>query len=451
MLGLYKDSDMTAKMARYGVILLLGASCSTALQLTPAQEAGRLHREGKVVEAYAAYAAALCGEADDLEVARSFVEIWFELGQPGDPTARVVDCELTPGVLHYVRGLVAASQGSYEPADQQLAAALGFLGANYHGEVFYRRGLVALKAGQAEEALAFLNQAAGLSPERGDVRLALCQSKIELGLLPEAVEILRNLVTIKPNPRQVKRGRQLLETAVRAAEDPLPSEVETRLMESLSALDRSELNRAGFLELLALANEVVHPRVLTLAGIAALRFGADREGARLLMRAAELNPLDPDPPRALGVALLAAERPNEAFAPLRMALERDPLDRELARKLAKAAKVIGDQETARLSYRTLVALEPRITDNHLLLARVERELGNLNAARLAVNQAYALDAKSIPILLERAVINAKLAHSAPTQEERRYAAEMTRASVGELLEIAPDHPGATPILDSLDP
>lgn len=444
---------MTAKVMALCLLPALLIGCGTTDRVSPAERAGSLRRQGQLAEAFGALAEAVCADPSsrDLDTARAFVEVWRDLGQPGTPAARIAACEIQPGVRSFIDGLAAATAGDLDTADRLLAAAQTQLPAAAHGELLYRRGLVALGAHRAAVAREYLEGATGLAPERAEIRLALSRAHLELGQFETVIGILRNLVKIAPSREDIERGHQLLRAAVRAAEVPLEDEIETRLEATLSALDRAELSREDLLAILVLANEVRHPRVLTVAGIAALRFGAEPEGARLLREATELNPLDPDPPRALGIALLAGDRANEALGPLRVAFGRDPLDSDLARYLGEAASAIGDREAAREAYRALVVLEPRVTDNHLWLARTERQLGDFVAAGHAVEVGYRLDAQSIPVLLERAVIHARLANTAPTQAERLAAARLTRESVAELLALAPGHPGAGAILDSLAP
>jgi len=427
------------------------AACAGSETLTLAQQAGKLQREGKQPEAYAAYGAALCAEPSSLALALELVQAWDALGQPGSPRAQLDDCPLDGATAAYLDGLADAAGGHTTEAEARLAEAEEATSDKARkAEIAYRRGIVAVRDEVFDEALASFERAAGWAPERVDIRLGMAKARLGLGQYAAVIDELRGMLSISPSPDDIQRGLQLVDATVRAAEPPLPEGIAADLEDLLSAIDRPQLDRPSMLRALDLGNELQHPRVLTVAGLAALRLGAESEGTKLLERAAALSPLDPDPPRFLGIYHYAAQRMAEALPYLRQAHQRNPLDDDVAQRLAEAATATGDHETARESYRALVILDPKIAEYRLRLARAERQLGDLDAAKRAVEAGYALDTKSIPMLLERAVINARLAHVAPTQVERDAAARLTRESVDELLEISPDHPGADSILQSLE-
>ncbi|MEE8408455.1 MAG: tetratricopeptide repeat protein [Myxococcota bacterium] len=444
---------MRAVITRIVISALTLVGCAGAMKLSTAQRADALRREGRLAEAYAAYAGVLCdhpGNGAQLDAARHYVETWHDLGQPGAPQARLEDCNLDPTVQAYVDGLVAGASGDIEAAHVALARAETTVAVAARGEVAYRRGLLDIGRNEPRLAQAHFDRAAGLEPERPEIRLALAQSLLDQARYDDAIAALRGLLAIETTRFDLDRARRIFRTAVKRSEPPLPDGVAQPINEILSALERGE-NAPGALERSQnLAAEVDHPRVLIVAGLVALQRGLKIEAGQFLNRAAMLNPIDPEPPRVLGTARYAAERPAEALAPLREAMRRDPFDVEVARMVATAAIAIEDTETARDTYRALIVLEPQIAEHYLWLARTERRLGRFGAARRAVERGCALDARNVLLLLELASVEMTLALSAPTAVERVDARQRAQSAVDQLLEVAPGHPGAVAILASLE-
>ena len=117
--------------------------------------------------------------------------------------------------------------------------------------------------------------------------------------------------------------------------------------------------------------------------------------------------------------------------------------------LAAASASVGEDVTARDTYRALTLLDPEVADYHLGLARMERRLGRPEAARTAAERGCSLDPQSVPLLLELASIDAELVLKAISAVERDQARERTRAEVERLLRVAPNHPAAAAILESI--
>lgn len=441
--------------------MLLAYGCVPVPSLTLAQQAHKLGREGNWAGAYELYGSVLCAQPHDLTQARNWVEAWVHLDAPGTPQMSL-GCTLPPVTFYYAEGMVQASLGHYAEADAAFAsadaaaresgvAADGSVPAlrAQRAEILYRRGLAALQGKAHQRALEHLNHAAGLAPGRAAIRLGIAHARLlreEYNLVAGELE---GMLRLGPSPQELERGRSLLAQAVARSQPPLAEGLAAEVKETLGALDRAELSRERALTMLALAKEAPHPRVLTVAGMVALRMGLPQDAARYLQEAARLNPVDPDPLRILAVSRGAADRALEALEPLRGALRRDPLDLELTRLAARAAQDAGDRALALWAYQRLTVLEANVPEHHLWVARLARQEGQLDQARVAVESGYALERTSIPVLVERAVIHARLARVAPTAAERRAAHQTARSTVEELLNVAPEHPSAQVIIDSL--
>jgi Flp pilus assembly protein TadD len=429
--------------------LALFAACAGPKAPALDVQAETMRRQDKLAESFALYGRALCATPDDLTLALKLVDVWHELGATGEVRASLGSCRLPAGVQAYVDGLAAGAQGHVDDADGLLGTAETLVGEGYGAEVAYRRGLVLLAGREAGRAQVALERAAGLAPGRVDVRLALAQALMDRGAISDCVAVLRGIMSVTPNREEIHRARRMLQTAVTRNEPPLAEDVERTVRELLAELEHGQPSAEATARLQALALEVNHPRVLTVAALAALKRGFQSEAERLLEAAAILNPLDPAPWRALGGTYYSTDRAGEALKPLREAFERDPYDVEVAEMLAATSAAVGEIATARQTYRALTVLVPERADYHLGLARMERRLGRPEAALAAASRGLSLEATSVPLLLEVASIDAELASKAPTEVEREEARDRAHADVARLRAVAPDHPAAAAILESL--
>jgi tetratricopeptide (TPR) repeat protein len=435
-------------MQRLAPLTLILVACATAN--APNQDADVLRRQGRNAEAYDAYARLLCGTSSNLALARRFVETWHLLGQPGRPGARLVGCDIDPPVAWFIDGLEAGTRGDIDAALAAFERAAAVAAPGAQAEIAFREGILALNADRAARAKEHLSRAAGLEPERAEIRIALAQAHVETGELGEANGVLRGLLAIEVTARDLDRARKVFAQALKRAEPPLAETAQRDVNEILAGVEAGQTGPEILQRALALAAEVQHPRVLTAAGLVALDRGLPIEAGKLLREAAELSPLDPEPMRVLGEALYASDRPADALAPLEVAMHRNPFDVEVARMLAAVASAVGSNEVARDTYRALTVLEPVVAAHHLWLARTERKLGNNQIARRAAVAGCELDAKSIPLLMELASIEATLAIKAPTARERDEARRHAHDTVERLLAVAPNHPAAEVILGTLD-
>ncbi len=421
-------------------------ACATS-STTVLERAATAQRQGDLPGAYAALADASCGGDPSLEVARQLVELWDELGRPATPTARLHGCNAAPVVLLYVDGLTLAVKGEHAAAAAQLERAEALAPAEL--ELPYRRALVLIAAGDGAAAGAQLERLVAHAPARVDLRLALAQAQVARQSPSDAVTTLRGVLRLRPSAAELRKARAVLNHAVRAAEPPLAEASAALLKSLLGALERGEARADTLEQARALWRETGHPRALTVTGLLSLKAGSRVEAHEQLAEAAALLPLDPDPVRALGISLHAAERPLEALPYLKDAVARDPFDGEAARMLASAALARGDVSLARDAYEQLTVLEPTNVENHLWLARLLRQRGDLAGARLAVARGCELTPRDVPLLLERAAIEAQLYAAAASDSERAAARARTKEAVEALLDAAPEHPAAASLLESV--
>ncbi len=115
------------------------------------------------------------------------------------------------------------------------------------------------------------------------------------------------------------------------------------------------------------------------------RVGREREAAKAIQRALQLDPLNPLIHRAAGSVEYAARRYQASIAPLRTALEMNPRMSRANASIGDAQMMLGELDDALASY----AAEP-IDDFRLTgMAIAEHRLGNLGAAQAAMAQLVA--------------------------------------------------------------
>lgn len=436
-------------MTRWSVLSLaiLGACAGTTPSVS--EDAYRLAMsEGRWADAYVASASALC-ETPTLERARERVQLWDRVGRPGEPRANL-RCELDALLARYIDGLSTAARGQHQRAAELLATAARNALPEDRGELLYRAGVALSLGGHFEDAVAVLNTAAGADPRRIDIRLGLATAQLEaLGPAP-AIATLRSILSLAPRAREVDRARELLNRAVARSQPPMPPGLDVEVSRILAEIEKDQVSSETAVRLRGQIGQDPHPKLLTVAGLVSMKLGRLAEGSHYLVQAAAANPLDPEPLRSLGTTLYTAGQLERALPHLRDAAERDPFDIDTLKTLAEAAAAVGDIESAAGAYERLVVLEPLNPDHYLWIARMERRRGDLPSARRAAVRGCELVKRNIPLFLERASIEAQIALSASSSAERERASARTRDAVDALLDIAPGHPGAEPILESLE-
>lgn len=435
------------------LIGLIGGCASAAANATLRDRYDAALAAGEWPEAYVLAGDVLC-EEPTLAAGREMVQLWDRLGRPSEPVLRIEDCDAPAWVESYVRAMTQATRGDTSLALREFAAAVTELKADRNrrpelAEVEYRRGLVLSLGSQPEAAIDAFNRAAAAAPGRVDVRIAHGAAELSVSGPARTVEILRGILALAPSGRELDRAREVFRQAVRASQPPLPPETELQIGEMLSDIEKDRVTPEDATRLRRRLERSPHPRLRTAVGLVMLKLGRLSEGSYYLSQAAIESPLDPEPPRSLGTTLFAAGRLRAALPHLRDAAERDPFDALTLNVLAEAAAAADDVQSAALAYERLAVLEPTDPDNYLWIARMERKRGNLPSARRAVVRGCELVSRSIPLYLERASIEAEIALSADSALEREQGSQRTRDAVAALLEIAPGHPGAQPILDSL--
>lgn len=334
--------------------------------------------------AYPLYTEALCealaedpGAPDAAELLRVSLELWEALGRPDSPPEPLASCPLPQPLRTLGDGLVASAMANWQRADEVLAAAAEQAAESpppWRAEVAMRRALVATHIGQSRAAEEHLLTAARATPDSPEVHLFAAHTQLRLGNPVGTVEALRGMLRAAPSPADLGRARILLRQAADAAA-PAPSPADLaaaqELMQTLQSdpIDADELPHARLL-----VSAAPHPRVLTLAGLLALRLGATAQGIDWLERAQAQNPLDPDPPRIVAGHYVAASDAATAVIALHTAAEANPFDAELAAELARQEQKAGDWVGAAKTLEALLVLEPHVARHSEAYAQVQAQL-----------------------------------------------------------------------------
>ncbi len=404
--------------------------------------------EGRWADAYVASADAVCVE-QTLGRARERVQLWDRVGRPGEPSANL-SCTPDSLLLSYIEAMSDAVRGEHERAAGLLREAALDAPVEYRVEFLYRAGVALALGGSYDDAVVVQNEAAGADPRRVDVRIALAAAQLEAFGPEPAVRTLGGILSLSPQNEELERAREVLNRAVARSQPPIPPGLDEEVSNLLAEIEKDQVSAETAVRLRGQIGPDAHPKLLTVAGLVLMKLGRLAEGSHYLVQAAQANPYDPAPLRSLGTTLYIAGQLERALPHLRDASKRDPFDVDTLKTFAEASAAVGDIESAAVAYDRLSVLEPRNPDHYLWIARMKRRRGDLPSARRAALRGCELVRQNIPLYLERASIEAQIALSATSSQERSRASARTREAVDALLEIAPGHPGAQPILDSIE-
>jgi tetratricopeptide (TPR) repeat protein len=416
-----------------------------------ADEIGRrLARQGQHAQALHLFTQALCTQDADLTVARDWVRTWDRMGQPEGVVALLDKCGLQPGLRLYIDALQKATLGHSEESIVLFGKAIKASSASDHGDMYLRRARLYVATKRLRLAGIDLQQVALIAPHLPG--LYLCQARILLkqNQAHQVAIRLGQMLKYHPSPEHIREGRLLLHDAIGQHEPQITPELMQRIQKAQDVLAHTSLDRHAALSVLDEAHQFPHPKFLLVAGLTALRLGAQNEGERILKMAAKLNPLDPFAARTLGGSYFINENYSQALPWLSQAFALSPLEPSIARELGMSARAQSNHALALKAFSTLTVLEPLRRENHLNLARTQRLLGALQEASTTVERAYQLDTRHIPTLVERAILRTHMVQKLPLRTaQARKAKRWAHRSLEELLDVAPKHPAAKPLLEAL--
>ncbi len=235
-----------------------------------------------------------------------------------------------------------------------------------HGFGWRALGTALKQLGQAEEAIAALQQAAKLSPKEADVHSNLGVALHDAGRWQEAENSYRRALKLKPEyaDAHCNLGTLLQEQG--------------RLAEAETSLRR------------AIKLQPQLPAAHYNLGNTLRAAGRLSEAAECYRRALQLRPGYVAASGNLGVVLHDLGRLTEAEAQLRVTLALAPQQVEALSNLGNTLKELGRLSEAAASYRQALALDPSRAETHNNLGILLQDMGDLRAAEDCYRQALQL-------------------------------------------------------------
>jgi tetratricopeptide (TPR) repeat protein len=218
----------------------------------------------------------------------------------------------------------------YRDAADRLADVLAdeATGPALRASALIEKAQLLVEAGSAEQAVALLQEAAGLAGGEGDGGPALVEAYLAIGT-PQATDAALRHAQLAIAARDSSTNRAALARALLAAGNP-----DKALEAAESALQADK-----------------HCRTALRTAAEAHLAGDDTEAARRSVeRALELNPYDEDALRLLGHVELQADRPSKCVEAWRDALDINPWDGALHRMLAEVLSTDLDEREAALHH-----------------------------------------------------------------------------------------------------
>jgi protein O-GlcNAc transferase len=291
-------------------------------------------------------------------------------------------------------------QGKLEEAETIYAAILEQEPRN--ADVHQFLGLIALRRGDLDGAIARISRAVQLKPKVGVYHFNLGLAQQRRGDNPEAIASYRRAVTLQPDLAEAHNnlGNALrecgeiaaaLESSRRAVTlRPTYAEAHVNLGSALQAMGRLEEAAASVHRALGLAPNLAAAH-RTLGDILQLQ-GKFEAAVPVYERALQLEPQQPAVYLNLGSALQTLGRVAEAVAAYQRVLELQPESVEALNNLGNAYLTVGDRPAAEAFYRRTLDRDPNFALAWNNLGVVLQQNGQLDDARDAYDRSCAIRA-----------------------------------------------------------
>jgi tetratricopeptide (TPR) repeat protein len=264
------------------------------------------------------------------------------------------------------------------------------------------------QAGQYERARSILSGAIAISPERADLQVELSRLLVQSGDLDNALIAARRAVELDPGDAaaqghlaDILTRRGDIVGAVNAVTDavakaPGKTNLHVSLSELLSRLGRHE--EAGAALSAAIALEPANPGLRYHLAQILMQRSAFAEAEDVLAEALSLNSSNDSLHAALAHVLARQGRFNEAEASLRRAMQLRPDNASLHQALAELLYAAGQLEASEAAYRTAIDLAPRQADWRASLALIVSRQGRLDDSLTIIEDAVAIDPENPHLL-----------------------------------------------------
>ncbi len=442
---------------RLGAIVLAATTLACAKGVGPARsprEQAQAYLAQNQPEKAISLLEALHAESPrDLSIARALVEAHVKAGRTRALLERLTGPDgnalRDDAVTHYMRGLAlfARAADAGEPAIAELARAVEL--EPQEAELHYRLGVALLESERYERALASLERAAQLAPERSGYALPLAKAYHRNGKPKPAVDALRAMVNGSPSPHEVATGRALMSEL----SDPFastPKQARGKLEEGITWLQERDLPQEAIISFEEALRDFPDLSVAhTLLGLAYQRIDDPGRAVDEFRRAIELKPDDGKNYLYLGELYLGRQRPQQAEEHFLRALERDPFLDSAYLRLGDFAFERRDYAAATGRYRTLVTLAPDLMAARLKLAQSLELQGDFAAAERELKVVLEREPENLECLLRLGLLYAARSAQAPSPAERRAAADQATGYLQRVLKLQPENALASRALEQV--
>ena len=305
-----------------------------------------------------------------------------------------------------------------------------------HPDSLHNLGVIALAQGEGDKALAYLQGALEGEPARAAFWLSLLEAFLQLGRLPEAVELLDkgrqhglNGDAVDKFERRLQLAREEAATTKRAADSsadrtrrnkaPLKRrkksespKVQKRrvarrqaLMEAFNAGNLAEVDRLAQLLMRDDPSDALAPKVL---GTALTLQGRNDEARAPLEQSLTLQPEQHDALCSLGKVLLEQGQPHEAIEYLRRSLALRPDYLLALNNLGNALRQLNRPSEALRYFRRAVELQPDYADALAKMGLAYKELEQDAEARDTLERAHQLDPDKLEVMNNLGVVLSEL-------------------------------------------
>lgn len=384
---------------------------------------------------------------EDLDLARLLAEANVRAGRV-TPFLEALSRQPPSPSRHYMRALVLFSQSADATPEAISAIDAALELTPRQAELHYRKGLMLLEAERFEAALAPLDRAHALAPERVSWLLPLAKARARNGDLPGAVEALRKLVAARPTPAQVETARGLMDELSNPYR-AVPRAAEGRLEEGIAWLQRYDAPQQAIIQFEDILREfpdlaLVH----ALLGLAYQRLDDAGRAVDAFRQAIALDPAHGRFHFYLAQIYLARSRPEQARAALEAAVRLDPLLGEAYHALGDLAFERRELDAARAHFQFLVSLEPDSPPARGKLATLQQLQGDYGSAEEHLRAILAKDPENLEFIHRLGNLFLAKAQAQTAPEARRAAKEEAVTLLSRVLERAPQNAEASSALEA---
>ena len=318
-----------------------------------------------------------------LAVLSAWVRTWDVTGRDDAGRAHVSACLKNDPLGPLAAMMLADATGAWDEVVALGERALPGAQPPVRGELLLRHAVATMHQGRTARAVALLAEAIHEAPDQADLYVALAQGREALGMYDAVRPALLPLLALQrpPPPNLLARARGILNAAREAAAPPLTRADLAENVDLTNVAASPEITAEDLAHVRRLAAHTQQPRLLSLCALVLLRAGDSAAGRKLLQRASDALPMDPDPIRLLAAHRLTDNDWDGALAALAEAVRRDPFDVEAQLLLANVATRTGQDAVAARAFGALVRLEPAVTAHHTGLTNSLKAAGQMTGDR----------------------------------------------------------------------